>query len=137
MRRTSSKVDLPWLRTLLRVLAVPAVLMAFAAPSPGDIGSCSDTSSAADAVTHCRAKKEVICQRRAFRGEFGPMGSMAAQAGLNDCVAGIAVQCAGAVWPVGCSPTPDDSDRCIQALYVNPQDSAGDNPPECQLCEAM
>ena len=123
-----------WLSTVGRLLIVPVVLMAFAAPSPGNIGSCSDDNAGPDPVTHCVRKGEIQCQRMNFRFPGGPMAAGARES-LAACVAALDMQCSGAVWAPGCQPTQSDVDRCYQALFTNPNDETGDNPPECQtLC---
>lgn len=124
----------PLARVVLRLLLAPLVVMAFAAPSPGDIKSCTDNNAGPEASEHCTNKKTLQCQRMNFRDFSGMTNTEAARAALSACVSTLPEQCSGAQWPVGCEPTQTQVQGCYDALLVNPDQAAGDEPPECQLC---
>lgn len=134
-RVSSRTLRRQWLGVVGRLLIVPAVMMAFAAPSAGDIGSSCDDNAGPDAVTHCIEKATIVCQRMNFRNFPGSMETPMARESLAACAATIDMMCESVAWAEGCQPTQSDVTRCYEALYTNPQDEANDNPPECQtLC---
>jgi hypothetical protein len=132
-------------------LAAVALFVLLGGPTPGSIGDCSESSNLADAVAHCRLKENWTCARRIARGDLVTDEEKAA------CTRAIDVTCRGAFWPVGCEPTQQQSDVCIQAMgdsstlggrgecfpdatscgtppIVQPGCASCDQPPQCNLC---
>lgn len=142
-RVSSRTLRRQWLGVVGRLLIVPAVMMAFAAPSAGDIGSSCDDNAGPDAVAHCRQKATIVCQRLNCRNFSITTSNCVidasredeAEQSLANCVALVPMMCESAAWAPDCQPTQSDVTRCYEALYTNPFDEASDNPPECQtLC---
>jgi len=106
-------------------------LFFLAAPTAGDIGSCSQPEDALDPEKFFRAKQAVDCQR-------------CTECGLTTDTCQSACTTAPALddFPPGCVPVVHDGDVCIAALlhsscvdyapYVD--DQAPTLPTECNFC---
>ena len=118
-----------------RVAMMLGLALLLAAPTPGAVGSCGpdDLSGPADLVSYCTEREELICVRRAERGEFTPFER-------DECRRAEIARCERRSWAPGCSPTARQARACLNALRAR---STLDTPEaeleECQrqaLCTA-
>ncbi len=118
---------------VLRVAAGVVLFLALGGPAPGNIGGCGSTTPVADPRQFCVDFEFWKCRRDEFAGRLS-----AEQA--QDCYASVEGRCSGSnAWPAGCSPTPAQTQACINILMR--QDLAGIATPElltthdeCTLC---
>lgn len=95
-----------------------------AGPTPGSVGSCSDSVTFANAPQFCADKKYWTAQRAYARGE---QTLEQTQTEIN----GISAFCASAVF-VDCTPTQLAADACVEALKdMGRLSEATDAIPEC------
>lgn len=134
-----------WAWTLIG--GVAAVLL-LGGPSPGSIGSCSQTEEQfMSAPQHCANTRAATCARRlrcCLTTAATPAAQQACTDTYNACRAPIVAECSPAAWPSDCiPPTADESMQCVSAMLdVGRTDSAcaammiDRVEPECMnLCE--
>lgn len=95
-----------------------------AGPTPGSVGSCSDSITFANAPQFCADKKYWTAQRANARGELTLEETQAE-------IASISEFCRAAVF-VDCTPTQLAADACVEALKdMGRLSEASDAIPEC------
>lgn len=78
------------------------------AATPGHIGGCNSQAGVADPVEFCRQKETRICART---NALNPDPAM-----YSTCISQIDTTCAGRNWPVGCAPSEQTTNACLDAL---------------------
>jgi len=103
-------------RVLLHVATGAAVIFLLAAPTPGHVGSCSDTTDApADPEAFCTLERNWNCARLKYMSDAS-CGPLFTQMQYDDCRARIPTDCSGFRFAAGCVPTQRQTDTCISAL---------------------
>ena len=118
---------------ILRSLAGVVLFLALGGPAPGNVGGCGATNAIADPVTHCEEKEFWLCRRDQFSGRID-------EPTFQACLSRIDGMCMGNNWPLGCQPSPAQSDACIQLLmrgdliHLTNEELLSSNDA-CNLCQ--
>lgn len=115
-----------------RRLALTAVVLLCAAPTPGDIGGCGHPAADLDAEAFLRQKRQIECEACRSCSIAGPRCSQACAGEVGEA----------AEFPEGCFPLAFDGAVCLRALeeaacrdhrrYMN--DVRPTVPSECDFC---
>ena len=98
----------PWRRALVGV----ALFAWLGGPTPGSIGSCSESTTVTDPEQFCLDQHALFCERD-FRAERIDDGE------YDTCLEDVQGECLGFTWnPATCDPPPTriETDACISAL---------------------
>lgn len=96
-------------RWSLRFAGVGVLMLALTGPAPGRVGGCGASTQGVSASAHCSDKEFWFCRRDQFAGRIDDEQ-------FSTCLSQIATTCSGIAWPVGCEPTPGQSEACILLL---------------------
>ena len=105
------KKSAPRTRTFaVRGALAACVFVLLGGPTPGSVGSCSETSAYVDPVQFCKDRKFWSCQRQWVTGAINDDQ-------LAVCLEPIEATCAGSTWDA-CDPPPTNrrGKACINAL---------------------
>ncbi|MBZ0115410.1 MAG: hypothetical protein IT378_05010 [Sandaracinaceae bacterium] len=106
-------------RLLLRLVGGSVLFAALAGPTPGAVGGCGQTTTAAGAAQFCADRIFWECRRDRVGGRLTEAQEAECLAPIAGCESGEGrCDCAGAAWPDDCIPAPtlNDTDACIALL---------------------